>query len=427
MGKRIVVIGSQWGDEGKGKITDYLAKKTDVVVRSQGGNNAGHTIIINGKKFALHLIPSGVFNPHIINVMANGMVINPLALVEEISMLEKEGIKDFKLYISNRAHVVMPYHIELDALYEEMKGDNAVGTTKKGIGPAYIDKISRIGIRICDLINPQVFKIKLKQSLNHANMLLSTNNKQVFEFDYIYNEYTKAAEIIEKYVADTSVLLNNLIEDDKNILFEGAQGNMLCVDHGTYPYVTSSSPTAASVPLNCGIAPKSITDVFGVTKAYTTRVGAGVFPTEFEDETAKTIRNIGKEYGTTTKRPRRIGWLDLVVLKHFKRINGLDHIGITLLDVLTGIKSLKICVSYNLDGNEIDYIPADYSEYERCIPNYITLPGWTEDITKIKGYLDLPINCRNYLKVIEEQLKTKVTIISVGPDRQQTVTLKNIF
>jgi adenylosuccinate synthase len=258
-------------------------------------------------------------------------------------------------------------------------------------------------------------------------MLLSANNKQVFEFDYIYTEYTKAAEIIKKYVADTSVLLNNLIEDDKNILFEGAQGNMLCIDHGTYPYVTSSSPTAASVPLNCGIAPKNITDVFGVTKAYTTRVGAGVFPTEFEDETAKTIRNVGKEYGTTTKRPRRIGWLDLVVLKHFKRINGLDHIGITLLDVLTGIKSLKICVSYNLDGNEIDYIPADYSEYERCIPNYITLPGWTEDITKIKGYLDLPINCRNYLKVIEEQLKTKVTIISVGPDRQQTVTLKNIF
>jgi adenylosuccinate synthase len=427
MGKRIVVIGSQWGDEGKGKITDYLAKKTDVVVRSQGGNNAGHTIIINGKKFALHLIPSGVFNPHIINVMANGMVINPLALVEEISMLEKEGIKDFKLYISNRAHVVMPYHIELDALYEEMKGDKAVGTTKKGIGPAYIDKISRVGIRICDLINPQVFKTKLKQSLNHANMLLSANNKQVFEFDYIYTEYTKAAEIIKKYVADTSVLLNNLIEDDKNILFEGAQGNMLCIDHGTYPYVTSSSPTAASVPLNCGIAPKNITDVFGVTKAYTTRVGAGVFPTEFEDETAKTIRDVGKEYGTTTKRPRRIGWLDLVVLKHFKRINGLDHIGITLLDVLTGIKSLKICVSYNLDGNEIDYIPADYSEYERCIPNYITLPGWTEDITKIKGYLDLPINCRNYLKVIEEQLKTKVTIISVGPDRQQTVTLKNIF
>ena len=427
MGKRIVVIGSQWGDEGKGKITDYLAKKTDVVVRSQGGNNAGHTIIINGKKFALHLIPSGVFNPHIINVMANGMVINPLALVEEIGMLEKEGIKDFKLYISNRAHVVMPYHIELDALYEEMKGDKAVGTTKKGIGPAYIDKISRVGIRICDLINPQVFKTKLKQSLNHANMLLSANNKQVFEFDYIYTEYTKAAEIIKKYVADTSVLLNNLIEDDKNILFEGAQGNMLCIDHGTYPYVTSSSPTAASVPLNCGIAPKNITDVFGVTKAYTTRVGAGVFPTEFEDETAKTIRDVGKEYGTTTKRPRRIGWLDLVVLKHFKRINGLDHIGITLLDVLTGIKSLKICVSYNLDGNEIDYIPADYSEYERCIPNYITLPGWTEDITKIKGYLDLPINCRNYLKVIEEQLKTKVTIISVGPDRQQTVTLKNIF
>lgn len=427
MGKRVVVIGSQWGDEGKGKITDYLAEQADVVVRSQGGNNAGHTIKFNNRKFALHLIPSGIFNPKIINIMGNGMVINPFALLEEIEMLKNEGITDYKLFISNRAHVVLPHHIELDSLYETIKGEDAVGTTKKGIGPAYMDKVARVGVRISDLINPESLRKRLKINVDSARIILEANNHSIENFENLYDELIEIGKKIKPFITDTSVLLNNLIEEGKNILFEGAQGSMLCVDHGTYPYVTSSSPTAASVPLNSGISPYLITDVIGVTKAYTTRVGAGVFPTEFENETAKRIRETGNEYGTTTRRPRRIGWLDLVVLKHVKRINGLNHLSIMLLDVLTGIKELKICVSYNLDGQEIDYIPADYFEYERCKPNYISLPGWEEDITKISSFDELPKNCQNYLKTMETILKTKVTIVSVGPDRKQTVTLKNIF
>ncbi|MFA7075895.1 MAG: adenylosuccinate synthase [Candidatus Izemoplasmatales bacterium] len=427
MNKRVVVVGSQWGDEGKGKITDYLAEKADVVVRSQGGNNAGHTIIFNNRKFALHLIPSGIFNPNTINIMANGMVINPKALLEELEMLKKENIDNFNLFISNRAHVVMPYHIELDELYEDLKGDQAVGTTKKGIGPAYMDKIARIGIRISDLVNPDSLLKRLEMSLNFANMILKANNRKTYEIKDLYSEFLELGSIIKPYITDTSVLLNKLILEEKNILFEGAQGSMLCVDHGTYPYVTSSSPTAASVPLNSGISPNMITDVIGVTKAYTTRVGSGVFPTEFENEIAKTIRKVGNEYGTTTKRPRRIGWLDLVVLSHVKRINGMNHLSIMLLDVLTGIKELKICISYNLDGKIIDYIPSDYNEYERCTPNYITLPGWKENISEITSFSELPDNCKNYLNTIEEILKTKVTIVSVGPDRKQTVTLNKIF
>ena len=427
MGKRVVVIGSQWGDEGKGKITDFLAEKADVVVRSQGGNNAGHTIVFNNRKFALHLIPSGIFNPKTINIMANGMVINPFALVDELEQIKKEGIVNFNLFISNRAHVVMPYHIELDELYEELKGEDAVGTTKKGIGPAYMDKIARTGVRFSDIINENSLYKKIDIALRFANNILKSNNKETFDTQNLYEQILSVGKTLKPYITDTSVLLNNLIEENKNILFEGAQGSMLCIDHGTYPYVTSSSPTASSVPLNSGISPDKITDVIGVTKAYTTRVGAGVFPTEFEDDIARQIREVGHEYGTTTKRPRRIGWLDMVVLKHVKRINGLNHLSIMLLDVLTNIKELKICTNYILNGKVIDYIPADYDEYKKCIPQYITLPGWNEDITKIKKFSELPNNCKNYLTTIEKLLDTKVTIVSVGPDRLQTVTLKNIF
>ena len=427
MSKRVVVVGSQWGDEGKGKITDFLAEKADVVVRSQGGNNAGHTIIFNNQKFALHLIPSGIFNPRIINIMANGMVINPLALLEELEILKKQGITDYQLFISNRAHLVMPYHLELDDLYESLKKDDAVGTTKKGIGPAYMDKVARIGIRISDLLNPASLKKRLEINLSFTNMFLSANGRRTFSITDLYNQFILIGEKIKLYVTDTSLLLEHLIKEDKNILFEGAQGSMLCVDHGTYPYVTSSSPTAASVPLNTGISPNEISDVIGVTKAYTTRVGEGVFPTEFKDDIADRIREVGHEYGTTTNRPRRIGWLDMVVLKHVKRINGLNNLSIMLLDVLTGIDELKICVKYRLNNQEIDYIPADYNDYKKCEPIYITLPGWKEDISKTTRFEDLPVNCRNYLKTIENLLQTKVAIISVGPDRSQTVTLKNIF
>ncbi|HOO43496.1 MAG TPA: adenylosuccinate synthase [Bacillota bacterium] len=427
MGKRVVVIGTQWGDEGKGKITDYLANQADVVVRSQGGDNAGHTIFFNGNKYALHLIPSGIFNPQIKNVMANGMVINPKALIKEIEMLNNKGITEYKLYISDRAHVVMPYHIALDSLFESIKGDKAVGTTKKGIGPAYADKVSRIGIRICDLLNASTLKEKLTSATYFANIYLKAHNKPVFSADELYDEYISLGQQLKPYVCDTSVLLNDEIDQGKNILFEGAQGSMLCIEHGTYPFVTSSSPTASSIPLNTGIASNQITDVIGVTKAYTTRVGEGVFPTEFEDDISHKIRLVGNEYGTTTRRPRRIGWLDLVVLKHVKRINGLTGLGIMLLDVLTGIEYLKICTGYMLDGEEIDVIPASYESYMNCIPIYQIYPGWTEDITKVKSFEELPLNCQNYIKAIEDYLGVDVTLFSVGPDRLQTVTLKNIF
>ena len=354
MGKRVVVLGTQWGDEGKGKITDYLANKADVVVRSQGGNNAGHTILFNGTKYALHLIPSGIFNENIINIMANGMVINPEALLKELDMLKEKGITKYQLYISNRAHIVMPYHIELDEVYENLKGDNKVGTTKKGIGPAYADKVNRIGIRVADLLNKKTLEEKIETALKPANILFKSQKMPEFKAKDLVSKFLEIGEILKPFICDTSVLLDNLIKEDKNILFEGAQGSMLCLDHGTYPYVTSSSPTAASISLNTGISPNSINEVIGVTKAYTTRVSEGVFPTEFEDEIAKYIREVGNEYGTTTKRPRRIGWLDLVVLKHVKRINGLTGICVMLLDVLTNVKILNICIGYMLEGNEIN-------------------------------------------------------------------------
>jgi len=427
MDKRVVIIGTQWGDEGKGKITDYLANKADIVVRSQGGNNAGHTIIFKNNKFALHHIPSGIFNPNIKNIMANGMVINPPALLQEIDSLKNRGITDFLLYISDRAHVVMPYHIDLDTLYEEMKGDYEVGTTKKGIGPAYADKTSRIGIRMVDLLDKELLKQRLTITLRFANILLASQGKRTYTVEDFLEEYHGYGLQLKNLICDTSILLNDEIEKGSNILFEGAQGSMLCLDHGTYPYVTSSSPTAASISLNTGTAPGILTDIIGVTKAYTTRVGEGVFPTEFKDETANRIRQVGNEYGTTTRRPRRIGWLDLVVLKQVKRINGLNGLGIMLLDVLTGINPLRICTHYVLDGKTIQHIPASYEEYSRCVPVYEEYPGWQEDITRVRSFEELPSNCKKYLKAIETKLGVDIAIFSVGPDRNQTVMLKNIF
>ena len=426
--KGVVVVGTQWGDEGKGKITDFLAEKADVVVRFQGGNNAGHTIKFDNKKFALHLIPSGIFRKDAINILANGMVINPKAALEELEMLKQGGVNEFNLAISDRAHIVLPYHIVLDGLFEELKEDSKkVGTTKKGIGPTYTDKYSRIGIRVCDFIDPETFKDKLTDNLNYYNKLFKLFGKKEMIIDEIYNEYSKYAEVIKPYVTDTSLLLNKKIDDGKKILFEGAQGALLCIDNGTYPFVTSSSPTAASVPLNTGISPKYITDVVGITKAYSTRVGSGYFATEFEDETAKQIRDVGNEYGTTTGRPRRIGWIDTVVLRHTRRISGLTGLSVMLLDVLTGIKTLKICVAYKLDDEIIDFIPANIKDFERCEPIYIEVPGWEEDITNVTSFSDLPLNAQGYLNKIAELSETEVVIFSVGPDRTQTVVLKEIM
>lgn len=423
----VVVVGSQWGDEGKGKITDFLACHADVVVRSQGGNNAGHTISFGGKKFALQSIPSGIFNPNIKNVMANGMVINPKAMLEELKGLEERGITKYQIFISNRAHIIMPYHILLDGAYESLKKDNKIGTTKKGIGPCYADKANRIGIRVADFINEDSFKKCLENTLPIKNRELESLGIAPLNLMDIFNEYKEYAKKIKPYVCDTSILLEEEIEKNSKILFEGAQGCMLCLDHGTYPYVTSSSPTASSVPLNCGIAPSFINKVLGVAKAYNTRVGEGPFPTEIHDELGSYIRERGHEYGTVTKRPRRVGWFDSVVLNHTRRVSGINYLAIMLFDVLSGLDKVKICRAYELDGKEINYIPASLDEYARCKPIYVELDGWKEDITNVHSYDELPQNAKNYLKKIEELTKTKIAMISVGPDRMQTMVLHDMF
>ena len=421
--RRIVVVGTQWGDEGKGKITDFLAQTADVVVRYQGGNNAGHTVVFNNEKHSLHLLPSGILNPKIENVMANGMVINPKAFAEEISKLKNS----FKLSISDRAHIVLPYHPELDKAYEKHKGDEKIGTTHKGIGPAYTDKAARIGIRVQTFIHPERFYHNLKELVDQKNFELASYDYPPVNFEEMYQTYLPFAKMMKPYVKDTSLYLNQLIDENKKILFEGAQGVLLCLDHGTYPYVTSSSPTASSVPLNTGIAPWLVEGAIGVTKAYTTRVGSGPMPSEIEGELAHYIRETGHEYGTTTGRPRRIGWLDTVILRHTKRVSGLSYLAVTLLDVLTGIEELKIATSYELDGKTIDQIPADIEDFMRAKPNYISVPGWKEDITHVKSYDELPVNAKAYLSKISELVGVPIGMFSVGPDRNQTIMVKSFF
>lgn len=427
MNNTLVVCGIQWGDEGKGKMTDYLAQQADVVVRFQGGNNAGHTITFGGNKYALQSIPSGIFNPHIVNIMANGMVINPKAAIGELEKLEERGIRDYQLYISDRAAVIMPYHIELDGAYESLKGGKQIGTTKKGIGPAYTDKAARIGIRMGDLLDKEYFAERLRDALAQKNMELKMFGKQEMDFDTLYNEYLGYGEKLRKHICDTSILLNKLIQEGKKVLFEGAQGVMLCIDNGTYPFVTSSSPTAASVPLGAGIAPKYIDNVLGICKAYTTRVGAGPFPTEIEGDLANYIRERGHEYGTVTGRPRRVGYLDCVALRHACRVSGVSHLSIMLFDVLSGMEKLKICVGYELDGKQVDYVPSCLSALERCKPVYEELPGWKEEIMNVRNYDELPAAAKGYIRRIEELTGVEVAVVSVGPDRTQTINRKKVF
>lgn len=421
--KRMVVVGTQWGDEGKGKITDYLAQKADVVVRYQGGNNAGHTVVIKGDKHSLHLLPSGILSQTIDNVMANGMVINPKAFVEEIKTI----MTPFKLSISDRAHIVLPYHPELDKAYEKHKGDEKIGTTHKGIGPAYTDKSARIGIRVSTFIHEERFYKELKELVDQKNFELSHYDHPQVDFNQIYDEYKSYAKVMAPYVKDTSVYLNQLINENKKVLFEGAQGVLLCLDHGTYPYVTSSSPTASSVPLNTGIAPWLVEGAIGVTKAYTTRVGSGPMPSEILGDLAHHIREVGREYGTTTGRPRRIGWLDTVILRHTKRVSGLSYLAVTLLDVLSGIDELKIVTHYTLHDEVIDRIPSDIEDFIEAKPVYITLPGWKEDITQVTSFDDLPIQAKDYLRKIEELVGVPIGMFSVGPDRDQTIMVTNFF
>lgn len=419
----VVVVGSQWGDEGKGKITDYLAQKADLVVRYSGGNNAGHTIVYEGKKFALRLIPSGIFTAGEV-IMGNGMVINPKAFLEEVSYLNDAGINTGKIHISDRAHVILPYHIEIDALEEKLRGESAIGTTGRGIGPAYVDKYDRCGIRIGEFVNEEIFKKRIHQVIEFKKQLYPQLN---VDADSIFEEYKEYAKKMKPLVCDTGALLDEALLNHKKVLFEGAQGAMLDIDYGTYPFVTSSNPGANGVCAGASIGPLYINEVIGIVKAYTTRVGAGAFPTEIDGNLADFIREAGHEYGTVTKRPRRVGWFDAVVVNQSRRMSSLTGISLMLLDVLSGIETLKLCTAYMLDDQKIYALPSTVEELERCKPVYEEMPGWKEDISNVSSFEELPINCQNYIRRIEELVHCPITIFSVGPDRKQTIILKEVF
>lgn len=419
----LVIVGAQWGDEGKGKITDYLASKSDVVVRYQGGNNAGHTVEVENEKYKLNLIPSGILHADKLCIIGNGVVLDPEAFLNEIKMLQNRGISTVNLRISDRTHIIFPYHKKIDELSELQRGCNDIGTTQKGIGPSYMDKTERIGIRVCDLMKKDVFAEKLKSNLEIKNKYL----KEIFGFEgYSYEEmlekYLYYAEQIKPYVADTSVLVYDSIKANKKVLFEGAQGTLLDVDFGTYPYVTSSHPVSGGVSTGVGVGPSMINQVVGVVKAYTTRVGKGPFPTELHDSIGDSIREKGFEFGTVTGRPRRCGWFDSVIVRFAARINGLTGIALTKIDTLSDMPIVKICTGYKLNGEIIREFPASIEDLAGCEPVYEEFEGW-EDISNVTEYNKLPINAIRYIERIEELCGTKVAIISVGPRRDQTIVL----
>jgi len=424
----VVVVGTQWGDEGKGKITDFLSENAEVIARYQGGNNAGHTIKFNGETYKLHLIPSGIFYKDKISVIGNGMVVDPKALLQELNYLHERGIKTDNLKISDRAHVILPYHLKLDEVEEERKGSNKIGTTKKGIGPAYMDKAARIGIRIADLLDKEIFEEKLSRNLQEKNRLFERfYDTDGFKLEDIFEEYYQYGQEVRKYVCDTSVVLNEALDNGKRVLFEGAQGVMLDIDQGTYPFVTSSNPVAGGVTIGAGVGPTKIKHVVGVSKAYTTRVGDGPFPTELNNEIGDRIREVGREYGTTTGRPRRVGWFDSVVVRHARRVSGITDLSLNSLDVLTGIETLKICVAYRYQGQIIENYPASLKILSECEPVYEELPGWKEDITNCKSIEELPVNARMYLERVSQLTGIPLSIFSVGPDRTQTNVLRNVY
>ena len=425
----VVVVGTQWGDEGKGKITDFLSEQAEYVARYQGGDNAGHTIQFGGETYKLHLIPSGIFSPEKLCIIGNGVVVNPKSLVTELAYLHERNITTDNLRISDRAHVILPYHIELDRLQEEAKGDKKIGTTIKGIGPAYMDKAARVGIRIADLLDREVFEERLRINLEDKNrQFTKLYDVNPMSFEEIFEEYYEYGQQIKQYVCDTSVLLNDALDNGKRVLFEGAQGVMLDIDQGTYPFVTSSNPLAGGVTIGSGVGPSKVTKVVGVCKAYTSRVGDGPFPTELFDEIGSRIREVGREYGTTTGRPRRVGWFDSVVMRHSKRVSGITNLCLNSIDVLTGLETVKICVAYRKsNGEEISHYPASLVELGQCEPVYEELPGWTEDITGCRTLDELPIAAQNYVRRVSELVGVKISTFSVGPDRNQTNILEDVW
>ncbi len=421
-----VVVGSQWGDEGKGKIADHLAARASMVVRYQGGNNAGHTVVIGDTTFKLHQVPTGITRPEVTAVLGHGMVINPPALVEELDTLDSKGISIESMYISCNAHMVMPYHPLFDGLEEKLRGDQAIGTTKRGIGPAYTDKIARRGLRMQDLCDMDRFACRVEKVLERVNLKITRLfEEEPLTVEEIVEAYRPAAERLAPFVTDTTVLINEALARGEKVLMEGAQGTMLDIDFGTYPYVTSSSPTAGGACQGAGISPTRIKDIVGVVKAYTSRVGAGPFPTELMGETGDWIRERGQEYGTTTGRPRRCGWLDLVCLGYAARVNGFTGLALTRLDILSGLDEIKLCTAYRLpDGTELETYPLDTDILAQSQAVYESVPGWEEDISAVRTFEDLPTNAKRYCKRVSELLKIPIDLISVGAERDDLIALR---
>ena len=424
----VVVVGTQWGDEGKGKITDFLSKKADIIARFAGGDNAGHTIKFGGETYKLHLIPSGIFYQDKISVMGNGLVINPKSLVTELKGLQERGIDTSNLRISNRAHIILPYHIHQDKAEEEARGDQKIGTTCEGIGPCYQDKVARIGIRVADLLDKEVFEQKLRANVELKNRLFEKFYEvEGISFEEIFEEYYGYGQEIAQYVTDTSKILNDILDEGGRVLFEGAQGVMLDIDQGTYPFVTSSNPVAGGVAIGAGVGPSKVARVVGVSKAYTSRVGDGPFPTELFDEVGHRIREVGREYGTTTGRPRRVGWFDTVVVRHSRRVSGITDLALNSIDVLSGLETVKICTAYEYNGEIITEYPANLHIIEQCKPVYEELPGWSEDITDVRSLDELPENARRYVERIVELTGIQLMTFSVGPAREQTNVVNAIW
>lgn len=426
----LVVVGAQWGDEGKGKIVDLLTSRADVVVRFQGGNNAGHTLKVSGEQVIVHLIPSGILYPNITNIVANGLVVDPSVLLQEKTELRERGYfqKDSQLLISDRAQVIMPYHKIIDIAREEFLGKSKIGTTGRGIGPAYEDKASRTGIRIGDLLKPVAFRERLYAALDEKNFLIERRfRRPKLNPEEIVQEYLTYGERMQPHITDTSVALQNFIAGGRHVLFEGAQGTLLDIDHGTYPFVTSSNVVSGNACSGSGVGPNVIEKCWGVVKAYTTRVGQGAFPTELTDRLGENLREKGGEYGATTGRPRRCGWLDTVILNHSVRLNGLTGIALTKMDVLTGITPLRIATSYELGGKTLDHVPSDINDFGRAVPRYREVKGWDEPLSDCRSFDDLPKNARDYVEMIENLTGVPITLISVGPAREQSILRKAPF
>jgi adenylosuccinate synthase len=418
----IVLVGAQWGDEGKGKITDLIADDFDYVVRFQGGNNAGHTVIHGGRTLKLHLIPSGIMYPHITPVIGNGCVIDPKVLLEEMDKLESDGLSTHRLLISCNAHLIMPYHRDLDGASERRLGSLEIGTTRRGIGPAYMDKASRMGLRVQDLTDEHIFRKKIEAALHEKNDILSKlYNLPTYTVDQIAEEYLPYAERIKPHIADTSLVVNTALSADQWVLFEGAQGVMLDLDHGTYPFVTSSSPIAGGACTGAGVGPRAIDRVLGIAKAYITRVGSGPFPTELGDETGRHLIEVGHEYGTTTGRERRAGWYDAVIVRYAVQVAGLTDLVITKLDVLSELDTIKVCIAYEYEGHRYNNLPCHQTAFHHAKPIYEELPGWKSDITHCRTFDELPKAAQDYITYIEDLADVPVAMIAVGPSREQTI------